>query len=157
MKYILRMINELMMIKLNPKRRALRWGAGESEGLGGWSRRGVNQLKTAKIAVFGVSGIPPKLMVHPLPGGHFSDTFRQNVPAESPVNPLLSWCPLTGGWVRAGARGGVAGGWGGAVAPQCARTLLQYGMIQVVEIEVSGGAQYPTVRDKGEDDLYQRH
>ena len=69
-------------------------------------------------------------MVHPLPGGHFSDTFRQNVPAESPVNPLLSWCPLTGGvGARGCARGGGGvGGWwrggvgGGAVAPQCVCT-----------------------------------
>ena len=94
-------------------------------------------MKTAKIAVFGVSGIPPKLMVHPLPGGHFSDTFRQNVPAESPVNPLLSWCPLTGGvGARGCARGGggVVGvvGWRGG-ATVCVHTVV-YGMIQVVEI-----------------------
>ncbi len=45
-----------------------------------------------------------------------------------------------------------AGGWRGG-ATVCVHTVV-YGMIQVVEIEVSGGAQYPTVRDKGEDDLY---
>ena len=59
---------------------------------------------------------PPKLMVHPLPGGHFSDTFRQDVPAESPVNPLLTWCPLT-------VAGGV-GGWGGGGGVVCARMCV---------------------------------
>ena len=101
-------------------------------------------------------------MVHPLPGGHFSDTFRQNVPAESPVNPLLSWCPLTGG---VGARGCArvrAGGWrGGWVVARWRHSVRAhccvYVMIQVREIEVSGGAQYPTVRDKGEDSVYKRH
>ena len=91
-------------------------------------------------------------MVHPLPGGHFSDTFRQNVPAESPVNPLLSWCPLTGG---VGARG-CARGW--VVVARWRHCVCTHSCsivkIQVIEIEVSGGAQYPTVRDKDEDDLY---
>ena len=57
---------------------------------------------------------PPKLMVYPLPGGHFSDTFRQDVPAESPVNPLLRWCPLPRGWGGGGVGGG-GGGWCGVV------------------------------------------
>ena len=103
-------------------------------------------MKIAKIAIFGVSGIPPKLMVHPLPGGHFSDTFRQNVPAESPVNPLLSWCPLTGG---VGARGCARGGWRGG-ATVCAHTVVVWNDPRCRDVGVSGGAQYPTVRDKRE-------
>ncbi len=90
-------------------------------------------------------------MVHPLPGGHFSDTFRQNVPAESPVNPLLSWCPLTGGVGGARVRTGRVARWRHGVGTH----RCVYGMIQDVDVRgVSGGAQYPTVRDKDERDIY---
>ena len=69
-----------------------------TEGGWGWSGRGRDSGFRSKTGVFepkNGSFLDLKLMVHPLPGGHFSDWIRQEVPAESPVNPLLIWCPLT--------------------------------------------------------------